>query len=56
MKESFHLDPGMVKKILYIGIPSGVENGIFQLGRVLVVSIISGFGTVQIAGLQIPGT
>ncbi|MCI9254606.1 MAG: MATE family efflux transporter, partial [Lachnospiraceae bacterium] len=49
VKESFHLDPGMVKKILYIGIPSGVENGIFQLGRVLVVSIISGFGTVQIA-------
>ena len=49
VKEPFHLDPGMVKKILYIGIPSGVENGIFQLGRVLVVSIISGFGTVQIA-------
>ncbi len=39
----------VIKKILYIGIPSGVENGIFQLGRVLVVSIISGFGTVQIA-------
>ena len=49
VKEPFHLDFGMVKKILYIGIPSGVENGIFQLGRVLVVSIISGFGTVQIA-------
>ena len=49
VKEPFHLDLGMVKKILYIGIPSGVENGIFQLGRVLVVSIISGFGTVQIA-------
>lgn len=49
MREPFHLDLRMVKKILYIGIPSGVENGIFQLGRVLVVSIISGFGTVQIA-------
>lgn len=49
LKEPFHLDFGMVKKILYIGIPSGVENGIFQLGRVLVVSIISSFGTVQIA-------
>ena len=49
VREPFHLDFGMVKKILYIGIPSGVENGIFQLGRVLVVSIISGFGTVQIA-------
>jgi len=49
LREPFHPDFGMVKKILYIGIPSGVENGIFQLGRVLVVSIISGFGTVQIA-------
>lgn len=49
VREPFHLDLRMVKKILYIGIPSGVENGIFQLGRVLVVSIISGFGTVQIA-------
>lgn len=39
----------MIKKILYIGIPSGIESGIFQLGRVLVVSIIAGFGTVQIA-------
>lgn len=39
----------MVKKILYIGIPNGLENGMFQLGRVLVVAIISGFGTVQIA-------
>lgn len=43
------LDLGLIKKILYIGIPNGVENGIFQFGRILVVSIISGFGTVQIA-------
>lgn len=42
-------DWGIIQRILYIGIPSGIENGIFQLGRVLVVSIISGFGTVQIA-------
>ncbi|WP_099466483.1 MATE family efflux transporter [Konateibacter massiliensis] len=39
----------MVKKILNIGIPNGFENSVFQLGRVVVVSIISGFGTVQIA-------
>ncbi len=45
----FYLERDIVKKILFIGIPSGIENGIFQLGRVLVVSIIAGFGTVQIA-------
>lgn len=39
----------LIKKILYIGIPNGLENSFFQLGRVLVVSIISCFGTVQIA-------
>ena len=49
VKEKFRVEWDVIKKILYIGIPSGIENGIFQLGRVLVVSIISGFGTVQIA-------
>ncbi len=48
-KEKFKIETDVVKRILYIGIPSGIENGIFQLGRVLVVSIIAGFGTVQIA-------
>jgi len=48
-KERFRFDSRMIKKILYIGIPSGLENGIFQLGRVMVVSVIAGFGTVQIA-------
>lgn len=47
--ERFRFEWDVVKKILFIGIPSGIENGIFQLGRVLVVSIIAGFGTVQIA-------
>ena len=45
----FAVNGGMIKRILHIGIPGGVENSIFQLGRVLVVSIIATFGTVQIA-------
>lgn len=45
----FKVDGTIVKRILFIGIPSGIENGIFQLGRVLVVSIIAAFGTSQIA-------
>ncbi|MGN0975240.1 MAG: MATE family efflux transporter, partial [Gemmiger sp.] len=43
------LQPAMVKNILYIGIPSAMENSLFQLGRVLVVSMISLFGTVHIS-------
>ena len=49
LKERFRIDWPVIHKIFYIGIPSGIENGIFQLGRVIVVSIIAGFGTVQIA-------
>ena len=45
----FKVDATIVKRILFIGIPSGIENGIFKLGRVLVVSIIAAFGTSQIA-------
>ena len=48
-RERFRFDGKTIRKILYIGIPSGIENGIFQLGRVVVVSIIAGFGTAQIA-------
>lgn len=38
---------GMMKNILRIGIPSACENCIFELGRVIVVSMISLFGTSQ---------
>lgn len=48
-RDRFCINKGIIQKILYIGIPGGIEGGIFQLGRVVVVSIISGFGTVQIA-------
>ncbi len=37
----------MMKNILRIGIPSACENSFFQLGRVLVVSMISLFGTTH---------
>lgn len=45
----FHLDTGMIRRILAIGIPNSLENSFFQLGRVLLVSLISAFGTAQIA-------
>ncbi len=38
-----------MKEILHIGIPNGIENSLFQLGRVLVVQVIARFGTVQTA-------
>ena len=49
LRDGWKPDKILIKKILYIGIPSSLENSLFQLGRVLVVSIITYFGTVQIA-------
>ncbi len=46
----------MIKNILRIGIPSGFENTFFQLGRVLVLGIISTFGTAQIAANSVANT
>lgn len=46
---SFIPDGRLMANILRIGIPNGFENSLFQLGRVLVVSIIAVFGTTQIA-------
>ena len=39
----------VLRKVLQVGIPYGIENGLFQLGRVLVLSIVSTFGTMAIA-------
>ena len=43
------LDRKMAGRILYIAVPNGTENGMFQLGKILVLSIIATFGTTQIA-------
>jgi len=42
-------DFNYIKKILTIGIPSGLENGMFQLGKIMVQSLIASFGTYSIA-------
>ena len=43
------LNRAMLRRILRIAVPNGVENGLFTLGRVLVTSIVALFGTAQIA-------
>ena len=48
-KDIFRFDGKMLKRILNIAIPNGVENGIFQLVKVALSSIVAMFGTYQIA-------
>lgn len=39
----------MLKRILNIAVPNGIENGIFQLVKVALSSVVALFGTYQIA-------
>ena len=39
----------MIKKILTLGIPNGIENGMFQLGKLAIQSTVSTLGTIAIA-------
>lgn len=42
-------DLPMIKSILRLGVPNGVENSMFQIGKILVQGIVASFGTVALA-------
>lgn len=48
-KYIFQWNGGLLKRILKVAVPNGVENGIFQLVKVALSSIAALFGTWQIA-------
>lgn len=48
MSKSWRVDTNILGKILYIGIPNGLENSIFQIGKLLTTSLIATFGMVAI--------
>ena len=50
------LNRRLLKNIFYISIPSGVENGMFHLGRLMLFSLISTFGTASIVANAIGNT
>jgi putative MATE family efflux protein len=45
----FMWKPKMVTRIFKIAIPNSVENGLFQISKVALSSVVAGFGTIQIA-------
>ncbi len=49
-------DGAMIKRILGIGIPNGLENSMFQLGKILLQRLISSIGSVAIAANAVAGT
>lgn len=42
----FKLEMPMIKRILRIGVPNGLEGGMFQLGKILVAGLVAGLGIV----------
>ena len=55
-RKGFRISWQFVKKILYIGIPGGIESGVFQFGRVLVLGLIASYGTREIAANAVANT
>ena len=49
MKWIFAFQKDLMRRILRIAIPNGVENGIFQMIKVALSSVVALFGTYQIA-------
>lgn len=46
----------IIKRILSIGVPYGLENGLFYFGRIIVLSLVAMFGTASIAANAVSGT
>lgn len=53
LKNLFAKDISMVRRILHIALPNGIEDGLFQLAKVALSSIVAMFGTAQIAAYGI---
>ena len=49
-------DGDLIRRILGIGIPSGLENGMFQIGKLSVASLTSTLGTAAIAANAVANT
>lgn len=58
MERNLHYRPDwqMIRNILKVGIPNGLENSMFQLGKIIVLSLVSTFGTYAIAANAVSNT
>jgi putative MATE family efflux protein len=52
----FRINMNMIKRILRIGVPNGLENSAFQIGKILVQGIVAGLGTSAITANAVAGT
>lgn len=52
----FHHEKVMIRNILRFGVPNGIENSMFQLGKILLLSAVSALGTASVAANAICNT
>jgi putative MATE family efflux protein len=55
-KISFRVEGQYAKRILHIGVPSGFENSIFQLGKIMILNLVATFGTSGITANAVGST
>lgn len=53
--KDFRINSSLIRRILRIGVPNGLENSVFQVGKLLVQRIIAGLGTSAITANAIAG-
>lgn len=53
---TLRFDMNLIRKILYIGVPNSLENSMFQLGKILTLSMVSSYGTYSIAANAVCNT
>lgn len=53
--KELRFDGSMIRSILKIGIPNGLENGMFQFGKITLQSLVSSLGTAAIASYAVAG-
>ena len=46
-------DSWLLRRILQIGVPNGVESSVFQFGKLMLQSLVSTLGTASIAGFAV---
>ena len=47
------LDKHVMRRVLRIGVANGLESGLFQVGKLLITSLVSSFGTIYIAAYSV---
>ncbi len=55
-KLTHRFDRYLTRQILAMGVPGGIENGLFQLGKIVLISLVTTYGTAAITANAVTQT